>query len=155
MEINLEILTYLLVIVIVLLTVWIIRLENRISDLVSGRDGRSLESSIKHIKTGLENFDRYKHKTDQRLKTLETKARQAVRGINTIRFNPFKGTGGGGNQSFATTFLNEQGDGVVITSIYSRERVGIYSKPLNNFDSSHELSQEEKRSLSGAKEQIW
>ena len=71
--------------------------------------------------------------------------------MHTVRFNPFKGTGAGGNQSFATALLNENGDGVVLSSLYSRERVSVYAKPVQKFSSEYELSGEEKQAIKSAK----
>jgi hypothetical protein len=71
-----------------------------------------------------------------------------------VRFNPFKGTGSGGNQSFATTFLNEENNGVVISSLYSREHTSVFSKPIKNGVSEYELSDEEKESFAEAKKVV-
>lgn len=154
MTIDLKILTFVLFIVIVLLVIWLIRLEYRLNRLLAGRNGRSLESSIRHIKAGLEEFEHYKSQTDSELNRIRARLKKTLRAVRTIRFNPFKGTGSGGNQSFATTFISEEGNGVVISSLYSRERVSVYAKPLTSFDSTFELSEEEKQSLSEARNQL-
>ena len=80
--------------------------------------------------------------------------KKSVQAVSTIRFNPFKGNGSGGNQSFATAFLNEDTDGVVISSIYSREHTSVFSKPINKGVSEYELSGEEKEAIENAKKQI-
>ena len=85
------------------------------------------------------------------LTTVEKRLRKSVQSINTVRFNPFKGTGSGSNQSFSTAFLNEEKDGVVISSLYSREHISIYSKPIKGGNSEYEMSDEEKESLENAK----
>ena len=36
--------------------------------------------------------------------------------------------------------LNEEGDGVVFSSLYSRERMSIFAKPIKNNKSEYELS---------------
>jgi len=151
MEIDFQILTYILAVVILLLVGWIIRLEVRINRLLLGQGGRSLESSIHDIKAGLKDFNRYRQRLDVKIEDLDRKTSRSIRGVKTVRFNPFKGTGGGGNQSFATAFVSESGDGVVISSLYSRERVSVYSKPLSGFTSEYGLSEEEKSSIDQAK----
>jgi len=84
---------------------------------------------------------------------IEKRLRKSVQSVHTVRFNPFKGTGGGGNQSFATSFLNEEGDGVVLSSIYSRDRVSIFAKPVKKHSSEYELSEEEKEAVSHSQKQ--
>ena len=39
--------------------------------------------------------------------------------------------------------MDEDGNGVVISGLYSRDKVGVYAKPLSKFSSEHELSTEE------------
>lgn len=84
------------------------------------------------------------------LTTVEKRLKKSVQAVHTVRFNPFKGTGSGGNQSFATAMLNENGDGVVISTLYAREHISIFSKPVKKGKSEYELSEEEKEAVSGA-----
>ncbi len=95
--------------------------------------------------TGLESF---KKELETYLTTVESRLKKSVQGIHTVRFNPFKGsTGSGGNQSFATAFLNELGDGVVVSSLYAREHVSIFAKPIVRGKSEFELSEEEAEAV--------
>jgi len=47
--------------------------------------------------------------------------------------------------------LNEENDGVVLSSLYSRERMSIFAKPIKNGKSEYELTEEEQNALSKAK----
>jgi hypothetical protein len=60
----------------------------------------------------------------------------------------------GGNQSFATAFLNEDGDGVVISSLYSREHTSVFAKPVKKHSSEHEMSNEEKEAMEEARKNL-
>jgi hypothetical protein len=46
--------------------------------------------------------------------------------------------------------LNEEGDGVVLSSLYSRERMSVFAKPIKNKKSEYELTVEEKAVLDQA-----
>lgn len=46
-----------------------------------------------------------------------------------VRFNPFKDVGG--NQSFAVAFLDSHGNGIVLSTLYTREGSRIFAKPVN------------------------
>ena len=83
------------------------------------------------------------------MKARKTKLRKSIRGLETIRFNPFPDQGS--NQSFAIGMLNEEGDGVVLSSLYSRDRMSVFAKPIKNSKSEYELSAEEKNALQKAK----
>jgi len=71
-----------------------------------------------------------------------------VRNIETVRFNPF--IDAGSNQSFAIAMLNDEGNGVVMSSLYARDRMSIFAKPIVRGKSEFELSSEEKEVLSKA-----
>jgi hypothetical protein len=88
------------------------------------------------------------------LKSVEERLKRSIQSVHTIRFNPFAGTGEGGNQSFATVFLNENGDGAVMSSLFTRDRVSVFSKSLKNFISEHGMSDEEKEALIQAKRKL-
>ena len=47
--------------------------------------------------------------------------------------------------------VNEDGDGVVFSSLYSRERMSVFAKPIKNGKSEYELTSEEKNVLDKAK----
>jgi len=73
-----------------------------------------------------------------------------IQKIGLLRFNPFKDTGG--DQSFILSLLNHHDTGVVITALYSRSGTRWYAKKVvNGKGHEHELSEDEKKSLSIAK----
>lgn len=137
---------------ILILVIWIFRLEFRLKNLLSGGDGKSIEESINTLKKGLEELKHFEHGSMEYFKSVEKRLKRSVQSVETIRFNPFKGTGNGGNQSFSTSILNEKGDGVVISSLYSRDRVSIFSKPMRKFESEFEMTEEEKIVVKNSRE---
>lgn len=143
--------TYGLVAFSVILIVWVIRLEIKIHRLLKGGDGKSLESSILASHENLEKLNDFQKEAVAHFVNVEKRLKRSVQAVETIRFNPFKGIGEGGNQSFSTSFVNENGDGVVISSLYSRDRVSVFSKPLEKFESNFELTDEEKEVVNNSK----
>ncbi|MDD3006478.1 MAG: DUF4446 family protein [Candidatus Pacebacteria bacterium] len=69
----------------------------------------------------------------------------AVQKVGMLRFNPFGNEGG--NQSFAVALLDNYNSGVIILSLYSRDGVRIYAKPVKNGKSEYQLSKEEAEAL--------
>lgn len=120
-------------------------LSKRLRRFMRGRNAESLEQTISSIITDMQTitdtFD--EHRT--RLTVLDQKAARAIQGVATLRFNPFKNAGG--NHSFATAFSNEHGDGVIISTLYGRERVSMFAKPIKNWKSEFELTNEEQTAL--------
>ena len=148
------IITYGLVLAFVILIGWIIRLEIRIHRLLGGKNGRSLEDSIVASGQNLEKLNEFQREAINHFVNVEKRLNRSIQAVETVRFNPFKGTGEGGNQSFSTAFVNENGSGVVISSLYSRDRVSVFSKPLEKFSSGFELTEEEKEVIRGAKNNL-
>jgi len=145
---------YILLGLIVVLLVWIVRTEIRLGRLLRGKSGKDLESTIENIYQETKELSKFRDDSIGYFKLIEMRLKRSVRAIETVRFNPFKGNGSGGNQSFSTSFINEEGDGVVITSLYSRDHVSVFSKPIKNFSSDFELSQEEKSVINNSKESL-
>lgn len=113
----------------------------------------ALNSKLQKILVGekVENLNHFKKEITDYLETVENRLKKSIQAVHTVRFNPFKGTtGSGGNQSFATAFINEKGDGVVVSSLYAREHVSIFSKPIVKGASEYELSDEEKEAVDTA-----
>lgn len=130
---------------------WLFFLSQKIKNLLGGQNAKTIEQTLKHIQQELEKTNIYKKEVSGYLETAEKRLASSIRGVGTVRFNPFKGSGEGGNQSFSTSFINEAGNGVVISSLYSRERVSIFSKPIQNFQSEFELTDEERQAIEKAK----
>jgi hypothetical protein len=114
-------------------------------------DAHNISDSLTHVANNLNELQTFRTDMQAYLTDVEKRLRKSVQSVHTVRFNPFKGTGGGGNQSFATTLINEEGDGVIISSLYSRDHVSVFSKPVKKHASEFELSEEEHESLESAK----
>lgn len=152
MSFDTEILNIFAVIVIAALVLWLLILNRKIRRLSSGNGKVSLEQSIASLENDLKDLGNFRKDITGYLASVENRLSKSLQGVETIRFNPWKGTGDGGNQSFATAFIDEKGNGVVISSLYSRERTSVFSKPIKNFKSLFELTKEEQESIQKAKE---
>ena len=116
-----------------------------------GIDSENIKDSLTFVGSGLKELESFRTEMETYLTTVESRLKKSVQSVHTVRFNPFQGQGAGGNQSFATAFLNEHGDGVIVSSLYGRDHVSVFAKPVKNHASEHELSDEEKEALESAK----
>lgn len=126
-------------------------LKRRFKRLMLGRNG-SIEESIAVLSRETKELKKFRTELEAYLKTAEARLGGSVRGVGVVRFNPFSGDGSGGNQSFAVALLDETGSGVVLSSLYARDRVGMYAKPIAGGASSYELTDEEKKAVVLAKQ---
>lgn len=140
-------------VVILLLLFWVIRLEMKLKKLLKGRSG-TIDDTLDALKKDTDYLKKYSEGATEKLAVIDKKLKKTISGSETVRFNPFKGDGSGSNQSFATAFVNSEGDGVILSSIYSRDHISVFSKPVKNMSSEYELTAEERTALQKAKESI-
>jgi hypothetical protein len=123
--------------------------EKRLKRFFLGKKAKDLEDTISILESDIIKLNKAKDSIEKEITQINTKIRKSVRGLETIRFNPFPDQGS--NQSFAIGMLNEDGDGLVMSSLYSRERMSVFAKPIKGGISEYELSAEEKEALQKAR----
>jgi hypothetical protein len=91
----------------------------------------------------------YGKKTDERLDELEATVKRDLHRVGFIRYNSFDDVGS--DLSFTLALLNDDGDGVVVTSIYSREETRTYGKAVRKFVPQQGASKEEQSAIAMAR----
>ena len=87
-------------------------------------------------------------KLSKKVAIYQKKSIDSIQKVGMIRFNPFSEVGG--DQSFSVALLNDNNDGVVITSLYTREGNRVYGKSIKNSQSEYQLSEEETKAIEQA-----
>ncbi len=98
------------------------------------KDLKRLESDISGLKSGLEK--------------LKIDSQAHFQKIGFVRYNPFSEVGS--DQSFSLVLLDENDNGFVVTSLFSREGNRVYAKAIEKGSSALALSEEEKMALNKA-----
>lgn len=75
-------------------------------------------------------------------------ARRAIQRFHLVRYDAFEDMGG--RLSFSAALLDDDGNGLVVTSINGRTETRTYAKPIRNLSSDHNLSDEEGEAIAGA-----
>ncbi len=145
---NTTILIYIISGIVVIILFWIMSIELRFKKFFAGAKARDLEEMIILVGKKLNQIEETQQKIDKNLIIVDNRLNKSIRKIETIRFNPF--VDGGGNQSFAIALMNDESNGVVISSLYARDRMSIFAKPIINGKSDFELTSEEKEVLEKA-----
>ncbi len=135
--------------VIIMLLIHAFILERRIKNMMRGKAGKSLEDVIVDLQNRVYNNEVFISKNSEDIKDLFGKMRKRIRNVSTLRFKPFEDAGS--TQSFAIAIVNDDGDGVVLSSLYTRERMSVFAKPVTGNKSEYELTNEEKSVLESAK----
>lgn len=136
---------------IVVLAWMVYSLHQKLQKFLIGSNTENLPDSLSTIDSSITSLESFKTEVEKYMSNAERRLKKSTQGIHTVRFNPFAGsTGSGGNQSFASAFVNEEGDGVVISSLYSRDHVSVFAKPVTKGVSEYELSGEEIQAIKEA-----
>jgi hypothetical protein len=116
--------------------------------LMKGMGGKNLEellfSYAQEVRAAMERTG----KVEDRCAYLEKVAVQSVQRVAVVRFNAYDNTGS--DLSFAIALLDQNNDGVVVSSLYGREESRTYAKPINGRKSSYALTDEELQAISKA-----
>jgi len=146
---NTTILFYIILSIVVLILTWIIILEFRLKKLFSGIKAKNLEELLVAMGQKITKIEESEEKNNKHLKDLDQRLNKSIRNVKAVRFNPFMDAGS--NQSFAVSFINDEGDGVILSSLYARDRMSVFAKPIKGGKSEYELTEEEENVLDKSK----
>jgi hypothetical protein len=116
--------------------------------LLTGADGQNLGELLSMY---VEQMRLAGSKAEQLSRTsdrLESQVKGSIQRLELLRFNAYEGIGG--EQSFALVLLDDEGDGVVISSLQGRGDNRLYAKPIKRWKSAYTLSAEEKEAITRA-----
>lgn len=142
-------LPFALLVVVILLLIANIFLILRLRKIFKGSDAQSLLPLLDECTERIAFLEKNDELLGTHAMTLEERIQQAVRNVSTVRFKAFDT--GTSNQSFAIALLNEQGSGVILSSLHHRDRIATYAKPVAGYKSEYDLSEEEIFVLEDAK----
>ena len=141
--------------------VWILDLQSRLSRLkerqetvftVGDTDDPSLAAALDGLTTQLTQASARTERLTAQVEQAERAACRAVQGVGLVRFRAFQDTGG--DQSFALALADGDGNGVVISALYGRNKTRIYAKPVECWLSPKALGEEEERALTEARQRV-
>lgn len=105
--------------------------------------------NLSEVISGIESLKKEIEKISKEIEILKKENLSNIQKVGIVRFNPFKEMGG--NQSFSIAILDGKDNGIVITSLYTREGSRVFGKPIKNGKSEYVLLEEEKEAINLAK----
>jgi hypothetical protein len=121
------------------------RLTRRLEALTRNMDGRNLEETlVAHMET-VDAASRRMDLLEQAVAVLQAQIPGCLQRAGMVRYDAFEDVGG--EQSFSVALLDARGDGILLTSVYSRLDMRIYAKSIQSGHASHPLSREEERAI--------
>jgi Protein of unknown function (DUF4446) len=110
-----------------------IRLDDTLRGVLQGQ-----ASQIKRLEEVVRTLNRVDKKQDGQI-------RGSIRNVALLRYDAFEDVGG--RLSFSFALLDDEGTGVVLTSINGRQETRVYAKPITEARSTYNLSVEEEEAI--------
>lgn len=115
----------------------------------STNSANSLEKELAELMMWYKNHEKVNALHTSEIKAMQETLTHTLQGVGFSRFQAFKDVGG--QQSFASAFLAPNGTGIIISTLYSRERTSIFAKHIVAFKSDQPLTDEEAQVLEEAR----
>ena len=120
--------------------------------LVSNTNKKRIEEILEELLEKNKKFSLQIDKLSKSLNETMSHSKLALRKVGLVSYNPFERMGG--EQSFAIALLDSDENGIILTSMHSKDGTRVYAKNIKKGESSQQLSQEEEKALQQAKQKI-
>ena len=124
------------------------KLNKRITRFTTGNDGANLEQVIIKRFNEIRQVVKNEKRQNNDIKEINDKFLTTFCKIGLVKYDAFKEMSG--KLSFSLALLTENHDGIIITSMHSREGCFTYCKEVTNEESYYILSEEERLALNVA-----
>lgn len=145
----------LLIVIVFLQFIWILtiiskynKLNKRLSKFTTGRDAANLEEVITKRFSEIRQIVKNEKQQNRDIELINDKFLTTFCKIGLVKYDAFKEMSG--KLSFSLALLTENHDGIIITSMHSREGCFTYCKEVTNEESYYVLSEEERLALNVA-----
>lgn len=124
------------------------KLNKRISKFTTGKDSLSLEDVLAKRFSEMRQIVKNEKQQNKDISTINDKFLTTFCKIGLVKYDAFKEMSG--KLSFSLALLTENHDGIILTSMHSREGCFTYCKEISNEESYYILSEEERLALNVA-----
>lgn len=122
------------------------KVKKRMNKFMGTNDGSDFEEMLNGFINQSNIIDERQVKVINDIKDIKAQLRFCVQKIGVVRYNPFSDVGG--ELCYAVAILDENNDGFVLNSVYSRDGCYTYAKPIEAGKcEKYKLSDEEVESV--------
>ncbi|GEN32775.1 MULTISPECIES: DUF4446 family protein [Aneurinibacillus] len=132
----------------IILSVKFGRLKKRFRRMAQGTSKDNLEQMLEKLFDRMEALEASQQEVERLTEIMHTKVREQKGRLGIIRFSAFENEGS--DLSFSLALVDDNQDGMVMTSIYGRHESRVYAKPVEKGSSLYALSEEERQALAMA-----
>ena len=150
--ISTDIIVIILIIIVIFQFMWIFSiihkyniLNRRLSKFTSGKDAANLEQVMARRFSEIRQIIKNEKNQNKDIDMINDKFLTTFCKIGLVKYDAFKEMSG--KLSFSLALLTENHDGIILTSMHSREGCFTYCKEVSNEESYYILSHEERLAL--------
>lgn len=125
------------------------KLAIKYNRFMNGLSGASMEEVLDDCINKVNGVIDKNKEIEYELNTVKRNMLYCVQKVGVVRYNAFDNVGS--DLSFSIAMLDNNDDGVVISSLYSRETSSTYAKPVIGGKSKYPLSAEEIKAIDNAR----
>lgn len=144
-------LTVVCLVTIILLIITLCKLKSlrrRVDTLTRGKDTESMEDIILNFFERIEDLENEEKNTKSDIKDIKDNLKITYQKTGLVKYDAFREMSGA--LSYSLALLDKENNGVLISSMYSREGCYSYAKDIVNGESTIILSEEEAEALKQA-----
>lgn len=138
-------LTFILIIVVIACMVSTSKMKNKYRRMMRGTNSKNIEELIVKSLDKIDSMQETTENVKEICDSTSTLVKCCVQKVAMKRYKAFEDIGS--DLSYSIAMLDGNNNGVIITSIYSRNESITYAKPIDNGISRYDLSEEENSVL--------
>jgi hypothetical protein len=128
------------------------RLKSKYNKFMNGLSDVNIEEVMENCLEKVNGVINKNKEIEYQLNAIEGSMYYCVQKVGVVRYNAFDNVGS--DLSFSIALLDKNDDGLVISSLYSRDSSSTYAKPVQSSKSKYALSAEELKAIDVAKRKL-
>ena len=148
MMIGLSVITLISIILLITTLCKLKKLRRRVDALTRGQDTESMEDIMLNFFERIESLENHGKDVDADIKLIKETLKNTYQKTALVKYDAFREMSGA--LSYSLALLDQKNDGVLISSMYSREGCYTYAKDVVNGECKINLSEEETEALKQA-----
>lgn len=124
------------------------RLSKRHNSLYRGTDRKNIEDIMAECIAELAKAQGRYEKFGAEIEEIRNKITGTIQHVGVVRYSAYDGMGS--DLSFSAAFLDDNFNGLVLSSLFGRDESRMYAKPIHNGRSSYLLTEEEQNAVRDA-----
>ena len=146
--VGLSVITLVSIILLIVTLCKLKKLRRRVDTLTRGKDTESMEDIMLNFFERIESLENHEKEIDEDIKKITDTLKNTYQKKALVKYDAFREMSGA--LSYSLALLDQNNNGVLISSMYSREGCYSYAKNVENGECKINLSEEETEALKQA-----